>query len=74
MRLLSLNFIFTCFNFDIKATKSIQTLLDKALDVIPKEYQSRAQVTLKATAGLRMISDEIANQILENVIHLVNQI
>lgn len=50
-----------------EATKSIQTLLDKALDVIPKEYQSRAQVTLKATAGLRMISDEIANQILENI-------
>jgi Golgi nucleoside diphosphatase len=52
---------------NLKATEGIKSLLDKALDVIPKEYHSKAQITLKATAGLRMISDRIANQILENV-------
>ena len=36
--------------------------------IIPKEYHSRARVTLKATAGLRMISDNIASRILRNVI------
>jgi Golgi nucleoside diphosphatase len=50
-----------------KAALSIKPLLDKALDVIPTNHHKVTRLTLKATAGLRLISEEIANQILENV-------
>lgn len=50
-----------------EATGTIKPLLDKALTVIPKKYHELTRFSLKATAGLRMISDKIANQILENI-------
>ena len=51
----------------LKAINTIKPLLDKALLVIPKQYQELTKFSLKATAGLRMISDKAANQILDNV-------
>ncbi len=53
-----------------EATESIKPMLEKALVVIPKEYHPLTRITLKATAGLRMISDSIANRILNNVIKI----
>lgn len=50
-----------------KAVDSIKPLLDKALDIIPKHHQKLTRISLKATAGLRLISEKIANQILNNI-------
>lgn len=50
-----------------EATESIKPLLNQALEVIPQKHQSLTHISLKATAGLRMISDEIANRILKNI-------
>lgn len=50
-----------------EASQSIKPLLDKALDVIPKEKHGLTYLTLKATAGLRLISDEIADKILASI-------
>lgn len=50
-----------------EAAESIKPLLDKALNVIPKNYHKKTHISLKATAGLRMISDASANTILENI-------
>ena len=54
-------------NFKIKAVDSIEPLLKRALEIIPSTYHSITRISLKATAGLRLISDEIANKILNNV-------
>jgi hypothetical protein len=40
--------------------------------VIPKDFHSQTRITLKATAGLRMVSDKIANNILQNVNNFIN--
>lgn len=56
-----------------QAINTIKPLLDKALLVIPKQYHEMTKFTLKATAGLRMISDKIANQILDNVRNLLKK-
>jgi Golgi nucleoside diphosphatase len=53
-----------------KAIGSIKPLLDKAIQVIPKSEHAITRLTLKATAGLRMVSDEIAYKILNNVNNL----
>ena len=45
----------------------MKPLLEKAVEVIPKEKQSLTRLSLKATAGLRMISDELADKILAKV-------
>ena len=37
------------------------------MTVIPQSYHSKTRLSLKATAGLRMISDQIAEEILNNV-------
>jgi len=50
-----------------QAMSSIKPLLDKAVEVIPKSEHAITRLTLKATAGLRMVSDEIAYKILNNV-------
>ena len=54
-----------------KATESIRSLLDQAVDIIPKDQHQVTRLTLKATAGLRMLSDQIANKILDNVLNSV---
>lgn len=53
-----------------QATESLKPLLEKALTVIPKEYQSLTHISLKATAGLRLISEKLANKILGNIENL----
>lgn len=49
------------------AAKSLQPLLDEALLKVPKKLRILTKISLKATAGLRLISDEKANKIIENV-------
>lgn len=56
-----------------QATESIRPLLDKALKAIPPKYHQRTHISLKATAGLRMISDRLANMILKNIMDLFKQ-
>jgi Golgi nucleoside diphosphatase len=52
----------------------LQPLLDNALLKIPPKYHELTRLTLKATAGLRLISNEVANKILQNVIFFVGAI
>lgn len=60
-------------NAPAQAVNTIKPLLDKALLVIPKQYHEMTKFSLKATAGLRMISDKLANQILDNVRNLLKK-
>ncbi|CAF0738016.1 unnamed protein product [Brachionus calyciflorus] len=50
-----------------KAVDSIEPLLKRALEVIPATYHRLTRLSLKATAGLRLISDDLANKILKNI-------
>ena len=50
-----------------EAVESIRPLLNRALTVIPKEYHALTRIVLKATAGLRMISEKAADRILESI-------
>lgn len=54
-----------------KAAESLKPLLDNAMRVIPEEHISNSRIVLKATAGLRLISNEIANKILYKVKNLL---
>lgn len=47
------------------AARSLTTLLNKAKTVIPQSEWSRALLTMKATAGLRLLPEAKANNILE---------
>lgn len=47
------------------AAKSLTTLLNKAKTVIPQSEWPRAMLTMKATAGLRLLPEHKANAILE---------
>ncbi|XP_032686884.1 ectonucleoside triphosphate diphosphohydrolase 5 isoform X2 [Odontomachus brunneus] len=47
------------------ATKSLITLLNKAKTVIPQSEWPRTMLTMKATAGLRLLPEHKANAILE---------
>ncbi|XP_011335310.1 ectonucleoside triphosphate diphosphohydrolase 5 isoform X2 [Ooceraea biroi] len=47
------------------AAKSLTTLLNKAKTVIPQSEWSRTLLTMKATAGLRLLPEHKANGILE---------
>lgn len=47
------------------AAKSLTTLLNKAKTVIPQSEWSRTLLTMKATAGLRLLPEDKANNILE---------
>lgn len=50
------------------AAKSLDPLLDRALEVVPEKYHSKATVlAVRATAGLRLLSPKLRNDILENV-------
>lgn len=49
------------------AAKSLDVLMQVALDTVPADYQSCSPVAVKATAGLRMLGKEMSDNILEAV-------
>ena len=49
------------------AAKSLDVLMDVAVNFVPDEYKSCSPVAVKATAGLRMLGPEKSNKILEAV-------
>jgi len=50
-----------------KAAESLKPLLDFAHEKIPAEKHQHTAVKVKATAGLRILSEEVANSILNEV-------
>ncbi|WEW61674.1 Guanosine-diphosphatase [Emydomyces testavorans] len=51
------------------AAKSLDPLMQVALDTVPEEYRPCSPVAVKATAGLRMVGPELSQKILEAVRH-----
>lgn len=49
------------------AAKSLDMLMEYALESVPEEYRSCSPIALKATAGLRLIGQEPAQAILDAV-------
>lgn len=49
------------------AAKSLDVLMDAAMQVVPDEYKSCSPVAVKATAGLRLLGDEMSTKILDAV-------
>lgn len=54
-------------NFYIQGAYSISGLLKQALTVVPKNEWESTPVTLKATAGLRLLPQLVAEKILKQV-------
>lgn len=50
-----------------EAAKSLDVLMEYALESVPEEYRSCSPIALKATAGLRMIGSDAAQEILDAV-------
>ena len=50
-----------------RGAMSIKPLLDRAIEIIPKSYHKMTKISLKATAGLRLVSEKIAKKILNYV-------
>uniref|UniRef100_A0A0N4ZCC8 Nucleoside phosphatase GDA1/CD39 n=1 Tax=Parastrongyloides trichosuri TaxID=131310 RepID=A0A0N4ZCC8_PARTI len=50
-----------------EASLKVKILIDKAKDTIPKHLWKNTPITLKATAGLRLLKNNKANDILKNV-------
>lgn len=50
-----------------EAAISLDPLIKKALYIVPKLWTNQTPIILKATAGLRLLSDEIATDILQSV-------
>lgn len=46
-------------------------MLNKALQVVPSNIQRRIPIILKATAGLRLLSEEKAQNLLNEVRHSI---
>lgn len=51
----------------VGAAKSLDPLLEKALEKVPKDKQGCTPVAVKATAGLRLLGEEKSNAILAEV-------
>ncbi|KAI5310786.1 Guanosine-diphosphatase, partial [Ascosphaera atra] len=49
------------------AAKSLDPLMEHAVNSVPEEYRSCSPVAVKATAGLRMLGPELSKNILEAV-------
>jgi guanosine-diphosphatase len=49
------------------AAKSLDVLMDVAMQTVPDEYKSCSPVAVKATAGLRLLGVEMSGKILEAV-------
>lgn len=49
------------------AAKSLDPLMDIAMKSVPDEYKSCSPVAVKATAGLRLLGDEMSGKILDAV-------
>ncbi|XP_044730616.1 ectonucleoside triphosphate diphosphohydrolase 5 [Chrysoperla carnea] len=56
-----------------KGADSIKQLLEHAYKEIPKEYWKKTPLVLKATAGLRMLPEQKANALLDEVRLLFSQ-
>lgn len=56
-----------------KAAESLEPLLDKAYLVVPSLLTQRTQILLRATAGLRLLPGDTAQQILDEVETLLEQ-
>ena len=50
-----------------KGAESLRGMLDKAKDYIPKELWAATPISLKATAGLRLLPPEKSKAILDEV-------
>ncbi|KAF5302325.1 hypothetical protein FQA39_LY10364 [Lamprigera yunnana] len=57
-----------------KAAQSISTLIDKAKNEIPKEYWNKTPLILRATAGLRLLPPEKAENLLNSVRNLFKKV
>ncbi|KAF2736025.1 guanosine-diphosphatase [Polyplosphaeria fusca] len=51
------------------AAKSLDVLLNEAVENVPESYRSCSPIALKATAGLRKVGEEKSKKILEAVRH-----
>ena len=49
------------------AAKSLDVLMDVAVKTVPEKYQSCSPVAVKATAGLRLLGEEMSSKILAAV-------
>ena len=49
------------------AAKSLDVLMDVAVKTVPKDSRSCSPIAVKATAGLRMLGDEMSTKILDAV-------
>src|SRR5271170_6379480 len=49
------------------AAKSLDPLLEVAMRTVPDEYKSCSPIAVKATAGLRLLGDEMSAKILDAV-------
>ena len=50
-----------------QGAESLRPLLDQARDYVPRSHWSTTPLALKATAGLRLLSEETAQQLLGEV-------
>ncbi|OTF69481.1 hypothetical protein BLA29_009120, partial [Euroglyphus maynei] len=48
-------------------TENLRPLIDKALDIVPTFLAKQTPIILKATAGLRLLTNNDANRILDHV-------
>lgn len=61
-------------NDPVAAAKSLDPLLDIALQSVPKKFHSSTPITLKATAGLRLLGEEQSQAIIKEVERRIGQL
>ena len=54
----------------LQAAESLAPLLSQAIENVPESSRNSTLITLKATAGLRLLPKEKGDQIIEEVIDL----